>query len=238
MHWQDGWPIIGEPGPKPGIGQPVLTHVKPVQGMPVTVPPTSDEFNGIKLGLQWQWNANPEPSWYSLTERSGMLRLHTVVAPEANGYVRATPSMLTQKPPAPTFVVNTRVQLNGGADGDRAGLIVNAMQYAWIGLRKSGAATQLVYTSCTPAKLRCTESASVLLEHAPDTVYLRMNMLEGAQASFAYSVDNVRFVPAGRPLAISKGRWVGAQIGLFAVGEKDGAKPSSVDVDYFRVTAH
>ena len=238
MVWQDGWPIIGEPGPRPGIGQPVLTHVKPVRGMPVTAPPTSDEFDGPTLGLQWQWNANPEPSWYSLTERSGMLRLHTVVAPEANGYVRATPSMLTQKPPAPTFVVNTRVQLNGGVDGDRAGLIVNAMQYAWIGLRKSGAATQLVYTSCTPAKLRCTESVSVVLEHAPDTVYLRMNMLEGAKASFAYSVDNVRFVPAGQPLAISKGRWVGAQIGLFAVGEKVGAKPSSVDVDYFRVTAH
>jgi beta-xylosidase len=237
MHWADGWPLIGEPGAKPGIGQPVLTHAKPVQDMPVRVPATSDEFNGPALGLQWQWNANSDPRWYSLSARPGMLRLHTLVAPEANGYVRAAPSILTQKPPAPVFVVNTHVALNDGVDGDRAGLIINAMQYAWLGLRKHGEDTQLVYTSCTPAKVRCTESSTVILAHAPDALYLRMNMAEGAQASFSYSLDNVSFVQAGQPLAISKGRWVGAQMGLFAVGERSGAKPSSLDVDYFRVTA-
>ena len=237
MHWADGWPVIGEPGTKPGIGQPVLTYRKPVASMPIKVPATSDEFEGPALGLQWQWNANSDPRWYSLTDRPGMLRLHTLVAPEAKGYVRATPSMLTQKPPAPVFVVNTHVQLNDGVDGDRAGLIINAMQYAWLGLRKSGGATQLVYTSCTPAKPRCTESSTVVLAHAPDALYLRMNMAEGAKASFSYSLDNLRFVPAGAPLPISKGRWVGAQMGVFAVGERSGAKPSSLDVDYFRVSA-
>jgi beta-xylosidase len=237
MHWADGWPVIGAPGVKPGIGQPVLTYRKPVAGMPVKVPSTSDEFDGPALGLQWQWNANSDARWYSLTERPGMLRLHTQVAPAANGYVRAAPSLLTQKPPAPAFVVNTRLQLNDANDGDRAGLIVNAMQYAWLGLRKSGDATQLVYTTCTPAKARCTESSSVVLARAPDVVYLRMTMAEGALATFAWSADNVTFVPAGQPLAISKGRWVGAQVGLFAVGERGGAQNSSLDVDYFRVTA-
>ena len=238
MHWADGWPLIGEAGARPGIGQPVLAYRKPVAGMPVRVPATSDEFDGPTLGLQWQWNANSDARWYSLTERPGSLRLHTLVVPEADGYVRASPSMLTQKPPAPTFVVNTHVQLNDGAEGDRAGLIVNAMQYAWLGLRKSGGAIQLVYTSCTPAKVRCTESSSVILPHAPDALYLRMTIAEGAKASFSYSTDNVSFTPAGEPLAISKGRWVGAQMGLFAVGERSGARPSSLDVDYFRVTAH
>jgi beta-xylosidase len=238
MRWAEGWPIIGAPGANPSIGQPVPTYRKPVAGMPVKVPATSDEFDGPALGLQWQWNANGDPRWYSLTERPGMLRLHAVVAPAASGYVRATPSMLTQKLPAPTFVVNTRVQFNDGGDGDRAGLIVNAMQYAWLGLHKSGGATRLVYTTCSPAKVRCTETSSVVLAHAPDAVYLRMNMADGAMASFSYSTDNVHFTPVGKPLAISKGRWVGAQVGLFAVGERNGARPSSLDVDYFRVTAH
>jgi beta-xylosidase len=237
MRWADGWPIIGEDGPQAGIGQPVLTHTKPVQGMPVKVPATSDEFDSPTLGLQWQWNANPQDAWYSLSERPGMLRLHTVAAPEAKDYVRADPAILAQKLPAPAFVVDTRVQLNDAVDGDRAGLILNAMQYAWIGLRKTGDATQLVYTTCTPAKMRCTESGTVVLDHAPSSLYLRMQMQEGAVARFSYSLDGASFVPAGQPFTVSKGRWVGAQVGLFSVGDKAGARPSSLDADYFRVSA-
>jgi len=138
-------------------------------------------------------------------------------------------------------VVNTHVMLNDGADGDRAGLIVNAMQYAWLGLRKRGAATELVYTTCTPAKERCQEAGTVLLAAAPSSLYLRMQMADGALASFSYSLDNVNFVAAGQPLAISKGRWVGAQVGLFSInagsGNSAGAPASSLDVDYFRVSA-
>jgi beta-xylosidase len=238
MRWVDGWPVIGEDGPRYGIGQPVLTHAKPVAGGAIKVPATSDEFDGQKLGLQWQWNANSAPGWYSLTERPGMLRLHTVVAPEADGYVRASPAILSQKLPAPEFVVNTRVQLNDASDGDRAGLILNAMQYAWLGLRKAGSTTQLVYTTCTPAKLRCTESATIVLPTAPSALYLRMNMQGGGVARFSYSTDNTNFVPVGEPFTVSKGRWVGAQVGLFSVGAKAGTKPSSLDVDYFRITAH
>jgi beta-xylosidase len=238
MRWVDGWPVIGEDGPRSGIGQPVLTHTKPVAGGPLRVPPTSDEFDVPTLGPQWQWNANSQSGWYSLSERPGMLRLNTAVAPEAAGYVRAAPSILAQKLPAPEFVVNTHVQFNDARDGDRAGLILNAMQYAWLGLRKTVNATQLVYTTCTPAKVRCTESTSVVLSSAPASLHLRMNMAEGGIARFSYSTDNTRFIPVGDPFTASKGRWVGAQVGLFSVGEQAGAGASSLDVDYFRVTAH
>jgi beta-xylosidase len=219
----------------------VLTHAKPVAGAAIKTPPTSDEFDGARLGLQWQWNANSNARWYSLTERPGQLRLFTQPVPDAADYVRAAPSILAQKPPAPEFVVNTRVQLNDANNGDRAGLIVNAMQYAWLGLRKTADATQLVYTTCGPAVVRCKETATVVLPSAPSSLYLRMTMAAGAMASFAYSTDNVTFQTVGQPLKISKGRWVGAQIGLFSVGDgtsgNAGAKASSLDVAYFRVTA-
>jgi beta-xylosidase len=237
MRWADGWPIIGEDGPHAGIGQPVPTHAKPVAGFPVQVPATSDEFDGPRLGLQWQWNANSEPRWYSLSERPGMLRLHTQAAPAAVGYVRGAPSILAQKLPAPEFVVDTHVQLNDAAEGDRAGLILNAMQYAWLGLRKRAGATELVYTTCTPAVMRCKESSSVVLASAPSSLYLRMRMGDGAVAQFAYSTDNLSFHPVGQPFKPSKGRWVGAQVGLFSVGDQAGPDASSLDVDYFRVSA-
>jgi beta-xylosidase len=237
MRWADGWPVIGEDSRRPGVGQPVLVHAKPVGGAALKVPATSDEFDAPQLGLQWQWNANSDPRWYSLSERPGMLRLHTQAVPRAAGYVRGAPAVLTQKLPAPVFVVNTHIELNGAADGDRAGLILNAMQYAWLGLRKSGRATELVYVTCTPAVVRCTEQATVLVPSAPSSLYLRMSMGEGALASFSYSTDNVNFVAAGQPFAVSKGRWVGAQVGLFSVGATAATVPSSLDVDYFRVTA-
>jgi beta-xylosidase len=237
MRWVDGWPVIGEDGPKPGTGQPVLAHVKPVAGAPVRVPPTSDEFDGPALGLQWQWNANGQPGWYSLAERPGFLRLHTQPAPEAD-YVRGAPAVLLQKLPAPAFVVNTRIQQNGARDGDRAGLILDGMQYAWLGLRKAGGATQLVYTTCTPAKVRCTESTRVVLPSAPAALDLRMEMREGGVARFSYRIDGTAFVPVAESFTASKGRWVGAQVGLFSVGNQAPAGGAGLDVDYFRVTAH
>jgi beta-xylosidase len=254
MRWADDWPIMGEAGPNAGAGQPVLTYAKPVAGAAVKTPPTSDEFDAAKLGLQWQWNANSNARWYSLTEKPGQLRLFTQAAPDTADYVRAAPSILAQKLPAQEFVVNTRIELNDASVGDRSGLILNAMQYAWLGLRKTAGATELVYTTCGPAVVRCKETATVVLPSAPSSLYLRMSMAAGGLATFAYSTDNTTFQTVGQPFKVSKGRWVGAQIGLFSVGAGMAAntapaaittataanaatKTSSLDVDYFRVTA-
>lgn len=237
MRWVDDWPLIGEDGPKPGTGQPVLTYAKPVSGAAIKVPPTSDEFNGSKLGLQWEWNANFNTQWYSLTERPGVLRLYTQIEPEVINNVRRAPSVMTQKLPAPEFAVNAHVQLNNAADGDRAGLILNAMQYAWLGLQKTAGVTQLVYVTCTGSGDRCKETPQVILPSAPSSLYLRLNMADGALASFSYSTDNVNFQKIAQAFKVGKGRWVGAQIGLFSIGEKMTTPRSSMDVDYFRVTA-
>lgn len=44
---------------------------------PKTYLPTNDGFNTDKLGMQWEWNHNPDNSAWSLTERPGFLRLYT-----------------------------------------------------------------------------------------------------------------------------------------------------------------
>ena len=75
VHWVEGWPIIGKVGDD-GIGTMVWGGEKPVQGMPVVVPQSSDDFNGPKLGLQWEWNYQPRKDKWSLTEHPGFLRLH------------------------------------------------------------------------------------------------------------------------------------------------------------------
>lgn len=237
MRWEDGWPIIGAPGRKPGTGEPVITYTKPVQGYGPAAPATSDAFAGPNLGPQWQWGANPAPGWYSLADNPGRLRLYTQVVPEADGFVRAAGSILTQKAPASRFIVETRVRVDGAADGDRAGLIVNAMQYAWVGLRSHGGKTELVRTVCGPFGPRCREESTVILADAPDALTLRMQMSEGGFVNFAYSVDGRAFKPAGDAFPVTRGTWVGAQVGLFSVGAQARTQRSFLEADYFNVTA-
>lgn len=234
MQWNDGWPLIGQPGRQPGTGEPVISYTKPVQGKALAAPPTSDDFSAPQLGLQWQWGANPQPSWYSLSARPGVLRLYTQPLPDADDFVRASPAILTQKAPASRFLASARVRLEQAKDGDRAGLIVNAMQYAWVGLRRSGAVNELVWTICGPFGPRCKEQSTVILSPAPAELTLRAHMNEGAFVNFAYSVDGKSFKPAGSPFPVTRGTWVGAQVGLFSAGRQPG---SWLDVENFELTA-
>ncbi|UGQ45909.1 glycoside hydrolase family 43 protein [Massilia endophytica] len=232
MQWQDGWPLIGQPGPKPGTGNPVAEWRKPVLGQTAQAPAASDEFNGTQLGAQWQWNANPQAGWSSLTAREGWLRLTTQAA--APDSVRMAPNLLTQKLPGPAFVVDTRIALHGAGEGDRAGLIMNGLSYAWIGLRQRGGRLQLVYATCASAAPPCREQAALLREDAPASLYLRMQVTADSRAIFSYSVDGQSFTGAGPAFAVSKGRWVGAQMGLFSAGDAPGK--GYLEADYFRVT--
>ncbi|MBW8898944.1 MAG: family 43 glycosylhydrolase, partial [Massilia sp.] len=101
MQWKDDWPIIGEDRTGQGVGEPVLSHAKPAgRDRGILVPATSDEFGAPKLGLQWQWNANPEAGFASLSARPGHLRLFARKTPEGAS-LRELPSVLAQKFPAP-----------------------------------------------------------------------------------------------------------------------------------------
>ena len=234
MQWKDGWPMIGQPGRKSGTGEPVATYTKPVAGFAPAAPATSDDFRAPTLGAQWQWSANPHPGWFKLDPEHGRLRLFTQPAPGMDDYVRGSPAILAQKAPASRFVASVRVTLGQPADGDRAGLIVNAMQYAWVGLRRTGGVTELVATTCGPFGPRCKETPTVVLSPAPASLVLRAFMNENAFVNFSYSLDGLTFKPAGTPFPVTRGTWVGAQVGLFAVGRQAG---SWLDAEDFRLTA-
>ena len=81
-------------------------------------PDTSDDFTGNRLGLQWQWNANPEEKWYELTGSS--LKLNAVYKDTVYGDM---PNLLLQKWPAPEFRCVTKLDLSHLDDGDEAGVI-------------------------------------------------------------------------------------------------------------------
>ena len=97
-----------------GIGEPVESYNKPDVGntYAIKVPATSDEFTTDKLGLQWQWHANPQPEWINFVKEKGYLRLNAVALPENFTNLWQVPNLLLQKLPAPEFHITSKLLLN------------------------------------------------------------------------------------------------------------------------------
>jgi beta-xylosidase len=260
MVWKKGWPVIGEDRDGDGIGQPVLSWRKP-SGAPTvspSAPRVSDDFDAPPH-LGWQWNANPSDDWSSATARPGFLRLKSISSPENLWEAGA---LLTQKLPGERFTATTKISLAPKAVGERAGLVMFGADYAWIGLENTARGPRLVRVDRLGADAFKPETVEVGLEAAPDTVYLRLqaepvtvadsppgfspywpSMLRSihAKVSFSYSLDGVTYRTLGAPFVSKPGRWVGAQVGLFA--QAPAGTPSNTatrigwtDVDGFWLT--
>ncbi len=138
MHWENDWPVIGVNKPGNDYGEPVMEYRKPDIGKseenladkekyPICEPDTTDEFEGDKLGLQWQWNSNYDKSWYSL--ENGRLRLNALAASPLRP-VGDYRNLLLQKWPAPEFVCTAKMNFEGLKEGDRAGYVSLGMIYS------------------------------------------------------------------------------------------------------------
>ncbi len=226
--WHDDWPVIGDDPDGDGKGQPCLTHLKPaLPPQPVTVPATSDEFESPILGLPWQWQANPQSGWFSLSARLGALRLFA--QPVADNNLYTAPHLLLQKFPAPEFTVTTKLNFTPQAAGDCAGLIVFGYDYAWIGLRTEGGQNLVLAVVRTANEKPVVDEMEFGSVKSP--VYLRVTVRTGAVCRFAYSLDGTSFMTIGPEFKASVGRWVGAKAGLFAMGPGK----SFADFDWFHI---
>ena len=239
MVWRnDGWPVIGTDPDGDGKGAPVRSWRKPAVGggQAVAVPPTSDEFSGPRLGLQWQWQANPRDSWLSLTAKPGTLRLLSQPLPAADNLFLA-PHLLLQKWPAPAFVVTAALAFEPAAasEGEAAGLVVFGQDYAWVGVRRTQEGTRLVVRVLVNAREGGVEREVASVEAPGPTVFLRVAVAEGAKCRFGYSADNARFLPIGEEFVAKPGVWVGAKVGVFAATAPGATAPGYADWDWFRV---
>lgn len=114
IFWRDDWPVFGTPGAPGRV--PAIAR-KPIPGQAVGQPATSDDFASPTLGLQWQWNHNPDNSRWSLTERPGWLRLRSTVAD--NFWL--APNTLTQKGQGPWSRGEVKLDLSHLRPGDVCG---------------------------------------------------------------------------------------------------------------------
>jgi beta-xylosidase len=183
---------------------------------PAAAAPSSDEFDGDALGLQWQWQANPDSSGWSLTDRPGSLRLFTQALPEGAGNLWPVAALLLQKPPSETFQVTTELAFDPQRPGERAGLLVFGTDYAWVGVEQKPAGRAVVVKTSLGASEETPEEEAASLPAPLGPVHLRVEWRSGGLCRFAVSFDGRNFTTFGSTFAARPGRWVGAKVGLFA----------------------
>lgn len=227
VTWQDDWPMVGV------NGKGVVRYKKPKVGKeyPVKILPTSDEFDSIKLGMQWGWNHNPDSTKWSLTRNPGHLRLATA---KVVSNLREARNTLTQRIFAyysKTLATTATSKINSDfmQDGDVAGLAVFQEPYAFIGIKRLNGRQYVVMVN----NGKSIDSSAV----NSSTVYLQAYAnYATSKASFAYSLDNLSFTKLGDELAMrfNLSIFTGNKFCLFNYATT--ATGGFVDFDWFRVS--
>jgi beta-xylosidase len=235
LKWLNDWPVIGIDKDGDGKGEPVATYRKPDVGRlyPHQAPQTSDDFGANKLSLQWQWHANPLDEWLSLSVRRGWLRLPAVPWPANGKNLWAVPNLLLQKLPARQFTATTFVDASHLRGGERSGLVIMGRDYSYLAVHRTSAGLRLVRVTCNDAPKNTAEKEVGAVELKSNSAYLRVEVADGALCRFSYSTNGKRFESLDDEFKAQPGMWIGAKVGLFALGSKQGY----ADYDWFHLAA-
>lgn len=237
MIWKNDFPVIGVDKDGDGTGEPVLNYKKPNVGgktFPILTPPDSDEFNDAKLGLQWQWQANPNATWAFSFPAKSVLRMNSVQLPENYNNLWDLPNLLLQKFPAEKFTVTTRVNLTSRFEGEKFGLAVMGLDYSYIGVINKNGKNFILQSTAKDADKGNAETETEPIELKTREFYLRVKVSENAMCAFYFSTDGKVFQNVGEIFKAREGKWIGAKVGLFFTRPGKFNDAGTADVDWFR----
>lgn len=223
VKWEDGWPILGDQG------KDLITYPKPIQTKKQVFksPATSDEFNSSKLGLQWQWNHNPENKKWSLTENSGYMRLKALQATD----LKKARNTLTQRVQGPSSEGSVEMNLSGLKNGNTAGFGVFEFPYAYIGVRRTNNKNEIIM---------CNDGTVVdsIPNYTNDKIWIRARVTDkDFTARFYYSTDGVQYHPFGNVLKMGLGLpWTANRFALFNFTVSEEGIDGYADFNWFHFT--
>lgn len=242
MTWKNDWPVIGVAKDGNDFGEPVSRYRKPDVGNGTqkrTEPDTSDDFKAKRLGLQWQWNANPKSEWYSFADDG--LVLHAV---KKEGAYSDAPNLLLQKWPAPEFSCVTKLDLSNLSAGDEAGVISMGMEYGLVSFLREAESIKVISVRGKQkfgqilvedteenieeiGVLSC-DAKCVYVKYVAEAKGVRdlgpqEKNFPMEKVRILYSVDGQSYAPAVEMVSIP-GRWVGVKNGVFCLSSRDKSK--------------
>lgn len=239
VQWQDGWPVMGRYNEANHLYEPVQRNAKPQtkQTGSLATPADSDEFNDDRIGLQWQWQANPQLTWSAMLKGTGYLRLFAQEMPQPTSTLWDMGNLLCQKFPGPDFTATTKMTFTPECMGSWAGLVIIGKDYASLSMTQLENGLLLRQSLCQNADKGQPEIGieDVLLQTT--SVYLRVTVRgPNSRCQFSYSTDNKTFQTLGKPFTARPGQWIGAKVGLFCVRDADSRTGGYADFDWFRIT--
>lgn len=228
LCWNADWPFIGEEKNGDGIGEPVETWKKPAapEDGRVYGIRTDDDFSEKELSLIWQWQANPDRSWYSLEKEQGRLSLFCLANPAGDRTLLwNAPNALTQLLHAPEFDTEIVFSLKNAAEGDFAGAGILGHEYSYAGLCRREGKNYLLVRLGKVSKFdsagrqnalgAAEEENAVLTQVDADRIVLKIMMRNGCYC-YTYSLDGQDFHALSGPYQAEKATWTGAKFTLYA----------------------
>lgn len=231
VRWVDEWPVLGSEGKAP-----VTLDLPESKGViPGIV--SSDEFDRQNdsdyLPLVWQWNHNPDNNRWSLSDKSGYLRLYTGEPVSSFQQARNT---LTQRTFGPVSSAMAAIDVTNLKEGDFAGLALLQKVFGQVGVRVRGGVrfVEMVNGEGQDA---------VMSEQVPfdgDRIYLKASCdfrKRIDKGFFSYSLDGTTWKPIGKnvDMVYSIPHFMGYRFGLFCYSS--GTSGGYADFDWFRVKA-
>lgn len=229
VYWSNNWPVFGTPG---APNQMAASYPKPILGQPIMQPATSDEFTNSTLGLQWQWNHNPDNTRWSLTERPGYLRLRPTLA--TNFWVAR--NTLTQKGQGPQSQGIVKFDLSNLQPGDVAGFGTLGKVNGHIGVTVDGGGNKKLHMTMIKDKVGSYTGASGV-PISGNTLYLRADLnFTNDLGVCSYSTNGTTWTTLGGNFQLLFGygsTFQGEKFALFCYNTNTAASAGYVDVDYF-----
>ncbi|MBP7936283.1 MAG: family 43 glycosylhydrolase [Phycisphaerae bacterium] len=226
VTWDNSFPFVGLPG---NLRKAPNTWLKPDTGYTQDPKPPfvrSDNFDAPKLKPVWQWNHVPDDAKWSLTEKPGVLRLHSL--PAADFWMAR--NSLTQRPPGPECMTTVELDASGLVAGDTAGLALLSSPCAWIGLIKSAEGVALKTFDQTHPRITNAPAS-------PTHLWLRVACnFDTEKAVFSWSADGKDFAPLGEPftMVFQLTTFQGVRLALFNYNTS-GKPGGHADFDNFTV---
>ena len=225
VTWRNGWPYFGLPG---NLERTPRIWIKPktTPSAPRAPYMRNDEFSGPRLANVWQWNHVEDDAQWSVNERRGFLRLHSLSAPD---FWMARNS-LTQRAIGPQSSATTLLDATGMRESDVAGLALLNRPYAWIGVRRTKEGLSLEQYDQTVDSTTSTPIVSSRVWLRADADFLT------EQARFSYSTDGMTWMSFGRQftMAFQLKTFQGVRFALFHYNS-GGAAGGVADFDFMHV---
>jgi len=227
VSWtKDGWPKGGNNG--------VVNEKYSNPNLPEHVwesEPVRDDFNGSKLGLQWNFLRNPYDADWSLTEKPGFLRLK---GSKVSLKDKDSPAFVGRRQTAFNVVASAKVSYTPVAENEEAGLVVrgnDANHFSLVITQRAGK-RELLFRKYLQDKVEFESYSSI-----PDgEIILRISATDLEYKFWFQEVGKVASLigtAAAKDISTEKiGGFIGAHIGMYASG--NGMVSSNpADFDWF-----